>query len=169
MCSGYAPASMRAFVGRPRHCIIKAGFDGTDEDRRFPLDETDTRRGGGGDRRSFDWGKTDACAARDCRETRRCAWGERAHVAGTVSDGALSGVRRSHEAGGTVSDGAPVASSSESEIVMVAEAAGCAAGAVGGVTSVVRGGFRERTTCTNNMSEQHGRTTWSQNGGRTTW
>jgi len=47
--SGYAPAVMRAFVGRPRHCIIKAGFDGTDEARRFPLDEADAHRGGGGE------------------------------------------------------------------------------------------------------------------------
>jgi hypothetical protein len=160
---------MRAFVGRPRHCIIKAGFDGTDEARRFPLDDADARRGEDGERRRFDWGEAGVCVVRDCRETRLCSWGERAHSVGTASDGALSGVRRSHESGGTTSDGAPTVSSSESEIVMVAETAGCVSDTAGGVTSAVRGGFRERTTCTNNMPEQHARTTWSQNGGRTTW
>ena len=124
--SGYAPADMRAFVGSPRHCIIKAGFDGTDETRRFALDEVDALRGGGGERRRFAWGEAGACEARDCRETRRCVWGERAHATGTASDGALSGVRRTHTAGGTASDGVPAASSSESDIVMVVEAAGTA-------------------------------------------
>ena len=84
--SGYDPAVMRAFVGRPRHCIIKAGFDGTDEARRFPLDDTDARRGEDGERRRFDWGEAGVCVVRDCRETRLCSWGERAHSAGTASD-----------------------------------------------------------------------------------
>ena len=62
--SGYAPADMRAFVGSPRHCIIKAGFDGTDEARRFALDEVDALRGGGGERRRFAGGEAGACEAR---------------------------------------------------------------------------------------------------------
>ena len=123
VASGYAPADMRAFVGRPRHCFIKAGFDGADETRFFPLDEADARRGGGGERRHFDWGETDACVARDCREARRCVWGERTHTVGTVTDSTLSGVRRAHTAGGTESDGTPAEPSSESEIVMVTETA----------------------------------------------
>jgi hypothetical protein len=121
VASGYVPDDMRAFVGRPRHCFIKTGFDGADEARFFPLDEADARRGGGGERRRFAWGEAGACETRDFREARRCAWGERTHTVGTVTDGPLSGVRRAHTAGGTESDGTPAEPSSESEIVMVTE------------------------------------------------